>query len=150
MTQLEFWENFVNKTGLDGEAKYAGEFGFEARGFAGTERLASLLAGKKTAAFFSYASFAVDNEELPVSGEYYIVLDSNAEPFCIIKTSRVQVIPFDQVSWELAAREGEDSSLQEWRDRTRENLAEEGELVGFDFSPDMKLVCVEFELAARA
>ena len=146
MTEKEFWENFLKKSGLGEDAKHSGEFGFEARGFAGSERLAALLAGKKTAAFFSYATFAIDNEELPVSGEYYIVLDGNREPFCVIQTSSVQILPFNQVTWEMAVREGEDSSLEEWREKTRENLEEEGELVGFEFSPDMKLVYMEFKL----
>ena len=146
MTEKECWENFIKKSGLDGQAKYAGSFGFEARGFAGTERLAALLAGKKTAAFFSYATFAVDNEELPVSGEYYIVLDANNEALCVIKTTAVQILPYNQVAWEMAAREGEDSSLEEWRARTREALEDEGAVVGFEFSPDMKLVYVEFAL----
>lgn len=149
MTEKECWENFIKKSGLDGQAKYAGSFGFEARGFAGTERLAALLAGKKTAAFFSYATFAVDNEELPVSGEYYIVLDANNEALCVIKTTAVQILPYNQVAWEMAAREGEDSSLEEWRERTRENLEDEGAVVGFEFAPDIKLVYVEFEVAGR-
>ena len=146
MTEKECWENFIKKSGLDGQAKYAGSFGFEARGFAGTERLAALLAGKKTAAFFSYATFAVDNEELPVSGEYYIVLDANNEALCVIKTTAVQILPYNQVAWDMAAREGEDSSWEEWRARTREALEDEGAVVGFEFSPDMKLVYVEFAL----
>lgn len=150
MTEKECWEKFLAQSGLGEEAKFAGEFGFEARGFAGTERLAALLAGKKTAAFFSYATFAVDNEELPVSGEYYIVLGASREPLCVIKTTSVQIIPYNQVAWEMAAREGEDSSLEEWRARTRENLEDEGAVVGFEFSPDIKLVCVEFEIAFRA
>ena len=146
MTEKECWENFIKKSGLDGQAKYAGSFGFEARGFAGTERLAALLAGKKTAAFFSYATFAVDNEELPVSDEYYIVLDANKEAACVIKTTAVQILPYNQVAWEMAAREGEDFSLEEWRERTRENLEDEGAVVGFEFSPDIKMVYVEFAL----
>ncbi len=149
MTEKECWDNFIKKSGLDGEAKYAGSFGFEARGFAGTERLAALLAGKKTAAFFSFATFAIDNEELPVSDEYYIVLGANREAVCVIRTTRVQIIPYNQVAWEMAAREGEDSSLEEWRERTRENLEDEGAVVGFEFAPDIKLVYVEFEVAGR-
>lgn len=149
MTEKECWDNFIKKSGLDGEAKYAGSFGFEARGFAGTERLAALLAGKKTCAFFSFATFAIDNEELPVSDEYYIVLDANREAVCVIKTSAVKILPYDQVTWEMAAREGEDSSLEEWRAKTRENLEEEGDIVGFEFSPDIKLVYVQFEVVGR-
>lgn len=149
MTEKECWDNFIKKSGLDGEAKYAGSFGFEARGFAGTERIAALLAGKKTAAFFSFATFAIDNEELPVSDEYYIVLGANREAVCVIKTTAVQILPYNQVAWEMAAREGEDSSLEEWRERTRENLEDEGAVVGFEFSPDIKLVYVEFEVVGQ-
>ena len=103
MTELELWEKYVKTTGLGDEAKYSGNFGFEAKGFAGAERLASLLAGKKTAAFFSYATFAVDNEELPVSDERYIVCGSGREALCVIKITGVQIVPFNQVTWEMAA-----------------------------------------------
>ena len=41
MTELELWEKYVKATGLGDEAKYSGNFGFEAKGFAGAERLAS-------------------------------------------------------------------------------------------------------------
>lgn len=149
MTEYECWEKFLKEKSLDQEAKFAGSFGFEAKGFAGTERIAALLAGRKTAAFFSFATFAIDNEELPVSDEYYIVLDANHEAVCVIKTTAVQILPYDQVTWEMAAREGEDSSLQDWRERTRENLEDEAAVVGFEFAPDIKLVYMEFEVASR-
>ena len=68
----------------------------------------------------------------------------------MIKITGVQIVPFDQVTWEMAAREGEDSSLEEWRERERENLEDEGAVVGFEFSSDIKLVYVEFEVAFRA
>lgn len=149
MTEYEYWEKFLKSSGLDPESKYAGVFGFEARGFCGTERIAALLAGRKKAAFFPYSSYAIDNEVLPVSGEHYMILGANREPICVIRTSRVQVVPFDQVTMEMISNEGEDSSLEEWREKTRENLEEEGEVVGFEFSPDIKLVYMEFELVYR-
>ena len=149
MTEYEYWEKFLKEKGLDQEAKYAGVFGFEAKGFGGTERTAAILAGKKTAAFFSYASFAIDNEIFPVTDEHYIVLGAAGSPLCVIKTTGVQILPYDQVTWEMAAKEGEDSSIEEWREKTRENLEEEGQIVGFEFSPDIKLVYMEFELVYR-
>ena len=149
MTEYEYWDKFLKEKCLDQEAKYAGVFGFEAKGFGGTERTAALLAGRKRAAFFSYASFAIDNEVLPVSDEHYIVLGADGSPLCVIKTTAVQVVPFDQVTMEMVAKEGEDSSVEEWREKTRENLEEEGQVVGFEFSPDIKLVYMEFEVVYR-
>ena len=149
MTEYEYWEKFLNEKGLDPESKYAGVFDFEAKGFAGTERIAALLAGRKRAVFFPYSSYAIDNEVLPVSDEHYLILGADREPLCVIKTTSVQIVPFDQVTMEMVAKEGEDSSMEEWREKTRENLEEEGQIVGFEFSPDIKLVYMEFEVVYR-
>ncbi len=145
MTENYFWNEFLKTTNLNQEARYAGDFGFEAKGFAGTERIALILAGRKRAVFSSYATYAIDNEPLPVSDEYYIVKDAGENPVCIIKTTSVQILPFNEVTWEMASLEGEDSNLEEWREKTRENIEEEGEIVGFDFSEDIKLVFMSFE-----
>ena len=149
MTEFEFWEKFVKESGLDPDSKYDGVFGFEAQGFFGAERIAALLAGKKRAAFFPYSSYVVDDGLIPVSGEHYIILGTGRQPVCVIQTTRVQVVPFDQVTMEMVAKEGEDSSMEEWREKTRENLEEEGQIVGFEFSPDIKLVYMEFEVVYR-
>lgn len=149
MTEYEYWQKFLKEKGLDPESKYAGVFGFEAKGFAGTERIASLLAGKKRAAFFPYSSYAIDNEVLPVSDEHYLILGAERTPVCVIRTTRVQIVPFDQVTMEMVQAEGEDSSVEEWRQKTRENLEEEGQVVGFEFEPDIKLVYMEFEVVGR-
>ena len=149
MTEFEFWEKFVKESGLDPDSKYDGVFGFEAQGFFGAERIAALLAGKKRAAFFPYSSYVVDDGLIPVSGEHYIILGAGRQPVCVIQTTRVQVVPFDQVTMEMVAKEGEDSSMEEWREKTRENLEEEGQVVGFEFSPDIKLVYMEFEVVYR-
>lgn len=140
------WNEYKQNARLDADAKYAGELGFEKSGFFGAERLASLLAGKKRALFSALATYLIDNEPLPVTGEYYVVTDSDAAALCVIHLSAVQVLPFNEVTWEMAQNEGEDISLEEWRERTRENLEDEGELVGFEFSEDLKLIYMQFDL----
>ena len=150
MTEFEFWEKFVKENGLDPDSKYDGVFGFEAQGFFGAERIAALLAGKKRAAFFPYSSYVVDDGLIPVSGEHYIILGAGRQPVCVIQTTRVQVVPFDQVTMEMVSAEGEDSSVEEWRQKTREILEDECLAAGISFAPDIKLVYMEFEVVFRS
>ena len=149
MTSNEFWQKTKAALKLQDDESFAGDFGFEARGFAGTEKIAALLAGKKRAAFSTYAVYAIDNEILPVSGEYYIVKDAEDEAVCAIQIQRVEILPFNEVPWSLAALEGEDENLQEWRGRTREALEEEAEIIGYEFREDIKLIFMEFEIVMR-
>lgn len=149
MTSNEFWQKTKAALKLQDDESFAGDLGFEARGFAGTEKIAALLAGKKRAAFSTCAVYAIDNEILPVSGEYYIVKDVEEEAVCAIQIQRVEILPFNEVPWNLAALEGEDENLQEWRGRTREALEEEAEIIGYEFREDIKLVFMEFEIVMR-
>ncbi|MCH5282871.1 MAG: ASCH domain-containing protein [Treponema sp.] len=149
MTSSEFWQKTKAALKLQDDESFAGELGFEARGFAGTEKIAALLAEKKRAAFSTYAVYAIDNEILPVSGEFYIVKNAEEEAVCAIQIQRVEILPFNEVPWSLAALEGEDENLQEWRERTREILEEESEIIGYEFREDIKLVFMEFKIVMR-
>ena len=149
MTSSEFWQKTKAALKLQDDESFAGELGFEARGFAGTEKIATLLAEKKRAAFSTYAVYAIDNEILPVSGEFYIVKNAEEEAVCAIQIQRVEILPFNEVPWSLAALEGEDENLQEWRERTREILEEESEIIGYEFREDIKLVFMEFKIVMR-
>lgn len=149
MTSSEFWQKTKAALKLQDDESFAGELGFEARGFAGTEKIAALLAERKRAAFSTYAVYAIDNEILPVSGEFYIVKNAEEEAVCAIQIQRVEILPFNEVPWTLAALEGEDENLQEWRERTREILEEESEIIGYEFREDIKLVFMEFKIVMR-
>jgi uncharacterized protein YhfF len=144
-----YWEKFLSVTGRSREDRYAGDFSFESRGFTGNEQLALVLAGKKTAAFSSYATYGTDNEPLPVSGELYIVEDRDGDPRCVIEVTDVAVIPFSEVTWNMARQEGEDEDLRAWRDKQTEYLKDEGDIVGFEFTPDIRLVFMAFRVVYR-
>jgi uncharacterized protein YhfF len=141
-----YWHRFLEATGRDREEKCAGDMSFEASGFVGDELLSLVLAGRKSAVFTSFATYAADNEPLPASGELYVVLDRSEVPRCIIETTSVLVVPFNEVTWEMAQLEGEDENLDAWRERHQEYLEDEGAVVGFDFSPAIKLVFQAFHV----
>ncbi|MCQ2575251.1 MAG: ASCH domain-containing protein [Treponema sp.] len=150
MTYLdEYWNKFIQETHRDPEDRCSGDLNFEAKGFLGDELITLTLTGQKTAFFSSFSTFSIDGEPLPVSGELYIIVDHNNNPHCVIEIESVTVIPFNEVTWEMAAREGEDSNLTEWREKHQEYLEEEGSILGFEFTPAIKLVYQTFKVVYK-
>ena len=137
MTAKEMWR----ASALAGEYE-AWAFGAEA------DVLAELVRrGIKTATASAYPLYELEGEELPREGEYSVILDSREEGVCIIRTTRVYVVPFREVSAEQAYREGEgDRSLAYWRQVHRNFFSRELEEAGMTFTEDMKVVCEEFEV----
>lgn len=142
----EYWENFIKDTGRSEDDKCAGDLTFEAKGFVGDEMISLVLSGKKTAFFSSWATYSIDQEPLPVSGELYVVLDRANNPRCVIETESVNIIPFNEVTWGMAVKEGEDENIEQWREKKQEYLEDEGAILGFEFTPDIKLVFQTFKV----
>ncbi|WP_455156272.1 ASCH domain-containing protein [Treponema socranskii] len=141
-----YWQKFLQRRGCNSDKRCAGEMCFEAEGFFGDELLALVLAGKKTAFFSSYVSYIIDNDELPATGEMYVVLDRSGSPRCIIELTSVRIVPFCEVTHEMVIAEGEDESLETWREKEKGYLEVEGEIGGFAFAEDIKLVFHEFRI----
>lgn len=145
----EYWQKFLKSTGRDAEEKCSGDLFFEAKGFVSDQLTALVLSEKKTSFFTSFATYAIDQEPLPVSGELYIVTDRAENPVCVIEIKSVTVLPFNEVTWEMAKLEGEDENLEQWKERKTEYLQEEGDVLGFEFTPDLKLVFQSFQVIFR-
>lgn len=80
------------------------------------ELLHLYLSGKKTAASSLLKDYQVTGDPLPQISNYWIILNSNNEPKCIVKTIRIERYQFDRVPEEVAIAEGEgDLSLKYWR-----------------------------------
>lgn len=104
-----------------------------------------VLAGKKTATASAHPIYELEDEELPQVGQHSVVLWGDGTAACIIKTTRVYIVPFSQVSSEQAYREGEgDRSLAYWQKVHRAFFTREMEDAGLTFTEDMKVVCEEF------
>lgn len=143
------WEKFKQQAGLPEDTYLTAEISFEDTSINGAAKMALVLSGQKTALFSSLATFSVDGEPMPVSGEYYALVDKNGNDVCILEMESVNIIPFCDVTWGMASKEGEDGSLEEWRSRMEEILSDEGEITGFDFRPDIKLVFQTFRVVYK-
>lgn len=137
MTDKELWD----KSGISGM--------YEAWAFGGApDKLARLVvSGIKTATCSALVLFELEDEPIPKPGDYSVVLDSVGNAVCIIRTTRVYVVPFEDVSEDHAFKEGEgDRSLGYWRAVHEEFFTEELATVHLQFDKRMELVCEEFEL----
>ncbi|POP43379.1 ASCH domain-containing protein [Superficieibacter electus] len=106
------------------------------------DELAQLvIAGHKKASCGSLAAWQQEEEKVS-PGDYHIVLDGQQKPVCVIRTTSLKLIRFDEVSAEDAAMEGEgDKSLGYWRQSHQAFFEREG-----TFSDDMELIFETFSL----
>lgn len=89
-------------------------------------------------------------EPYPRPGDLSVITDWAGEPQCVIETTGVEVVPFDQVSAGFAAEEGEGSrTLEEWRRVHWQNFSRECAIVERQPSLDMPVVCERFRLIYR-
>ena len=140
MTAEELWE----RSGFTGT--------YEAWSFGeAPDKLANLvLQGIKTATCSAYDLYLIDNEPLPQTGDFNVILDSNDEAVCIIKTLKVYITEFNQVSEEHAFKEGEgDRSLSYCRKVHVSFLTDELASVNKTFDENTKVVCEEFEVVYK-
>ena len=139
MTAQEMWTRFCAKEKVDAEYD-AWAFGDQ------PDVLAQLvLDGVKTATSSLHLFYELEAEPLPEAGQYSVILNEREEAVCVIRNTKVAVVPFDRVTEEQAWREGEgDRSLAYWRKVHEEFFTKELLAEGRRFSPSLDVVCEEF------
>lgn len=112
------------------------------------DELANLvLAGVKTATASAKIAYETENEALPEVGTYSVILFDNEEAACIIRDTKVSIVPFHLVSAEHAYKEGEDDrSLNKWREVHRRCFAPDYQAAGLDFDKIGDCVPEKFEV----
>ncbi len=142
MTAEAMWAQFV---ALHPEAAYT-DYEAWAYGDAPDALAALTLQGIKTATS-SLAALYGPEEPLPRTDEYSVILDGRGEAVCVTRTSRVTLLPFNQVSEKHAWMEGEGPrTLPHWRavhERFFRAACQEARLA---WTPTMDVVCEEFEV----
>ena len=119
---------------------------FELTEKACNELLDLVLQGKKRATSSSLASYQTEGTTVPQEGELSVITDWDGHPRCIIRTTKVRVIPYKDIPFCLARLEGEDDTLASWRKNHEAFFREEGKSLGYSFSENMEVVFEEFEV----
>lgn len=149
MNAETLWADFCRNTNTDISTPYeAWAFG------SAPDELAELvLKGIKTATASGYDLYFDESEQepLPAVGEHSVILNSRDEALCVIRTTRVSIVPFDEVGSDHAYKEGEgDRSLAYWREVHTAFFEEEYRNCSHPFTPKSKIVCEEFKVLYKA
>lgn len=144
----EMWRNYLLSIGQDDKST---DLKYEAWHFCDNEKDADELAelvcqGIKKATTGLLYFYEQENEAIPKAGNLNIVTDWQGKARCIIRTTKVTLLPFRNVSEEFAYTEGEgDKSLDYWREAHIAAFVRHLKKIGMEFSEDMTVVCEEFE-----
>ena len=149
MTVDAFWQDFLTATNRDPSTKYYSSFHFCTDEKLANDLLDLVLAGKKTAAASSLWAYEIEGERLPQVGDCSIVTDFAGNPYCVIETTSVIIMRFNEMTYDICKREGEDDSLESWQEGHRKAFSQEGAELGFKFSEDMPIVFEDFTVAYK-
>lgn len=84
---------------------------------------------------------------IPKAGDLSVVTNWQQEPFCIVETTHVAVVPYGEVSEAFAAIEGEgDGSLNYWRNVHWDYFSRECQRIDREPSVCMPVVCEQFKV----
>ncbi|NBG87071.1 ASCH domain-containing protein [Isachenkonia alkalipeptolytica] len=142
----EFWEGFLSKTGRSEDTKYIEVFHFELSEKWANELLRLVLIGQKKATASSLFSFELSGEPIPKVGDLSIVTNWEGDPKCVIETTAVTILPFSEVTYDIAKREGEDQTLESWQKGHIKYYKKEGEIIGYEFNEDLPIVFEDFKV----
>jgi uncharacterized protein YhfF len=112
------------------------------------EELSNLvLEGKKTATASLPSEYEKNPDEAPVLHGYSVVTDFEGKPKCIVQTTEIRVVPFNEVEADFAFDEGEgDQSLDYWREVHWDYFSRRCAEMGIEPTATMPVNCERFRL----
>lgn len=145
-----FWNEFHACVGGNVEDRFYEAFHFDDNEPSANELAELVLAGTKRATAGLVWSFEAENRSPPKPGDLSVITNWQSEPLCVIETTAVAIVPYEEVSEEFAATEGEgDGSLRYWREAHWAYFGRECERLGRVQSMRMPIVCERFEVIYR-
>ena len=142
-----FWMSFASHTISDPTSRLYEVFHFDDHESSANELGNLVIAGIKRATASLLWSYESENKPLPQPGYFSIVTNWHGEPMCVIETTQVEVVKFNEVTEEFAAIEGEgDGSLREWMEGHTRYFGRECVRLGRLFDTDIPVICERFEV----
>ncbi|MEK3713384.1 ASCH domain-containing protein [Paenibacillus sp. FSL R7-0333] len=142
----KYWESYLVKH-PEAADKFDSAWAFGDNPRLADELLDLVLSGIKTGTAQNAELIEAQGLAMPFAGGLSILLDSQGQPRAIIETTKVEVVPFAEVTAEFAYSEGEDDrSLESWRYEHEVFFTRELGREGKPFDPDMRVVCETFQL----
>ena len=146
-----FWEAFRQEhSEISPDTLYDAWFFGDSRE-AADELVELVVSGQKTATASLGWEYEAEGEALPKVGGYSVITNFDGEPRCVIQTSEVRILPYDEVEADFASDEGEgDRSLEYWRQAHWRFFSRVCARIGRQPDLKMPVVCERFRLVYTA
>ena len=147
---VPFWKSFVESQPDDPTPRFYEAFHFDDNETSANELARLVLSGTKRATAGLVWSFEAASTAMPKVGDLSVVTTWAGQPLCVIRTQRVDVVAYDEVSDEFAATEGEgDRSLRHWRLVHWASFSRACQRMGRMPDTRMPVACERFEVLFR-
>lgn len=143
-----FWQRFLKANPRNQSSlTYEDAWSFGDTSEMADELAALVLAGKKTATTSAAALYEIEQEALPQSETYSVLLDGSDVPRAVLYLESVSIVPFDEVTAAFAFLEGEgDRTLAYWRRVHEAFFRRAYASAGLFFHDQMLCVCEKFSV----
>jgi uncharacterized protein YhfF len=106
-----------------------------------------VLSGKKTATASLKAINDREPERAPIDNGYSVVTSYEGEPLCVLRTTEICHVPFNEVDSRFAFDEGEgDQSIEHWREGHWAYFSNEAAHYRLEFDETSLVCCERFEI----
>ena len=143
----KFWKDFCeNNTEVNPETPFqTWYFGLVPKD--ALELCDLVFQGKKIGTASLVWEYEDKSEDVPVLHGYSVVTDFYGNPKCVVQTTEIRVLPFNEVDADFAASEGEgDLSLDYWRGVHWDYFSRRCAAIGREPSFEMPVNCERFKL----
>ncbi|MEQ1832935.1 MAG: GNAT family N-acetyltransferase, partial [Candidatus Eisenbacteria bacterium] len=142
-----FWEAFLATQPAGTAARFREAFYFADSEHVADELARLVLAGRKRATASLLWVHEAEGSAPPAVGSLSVMTDFAGTPLAVLAVTASNVVPFEDVGPEFAAREGEgDGSLEYWRRVHWAYFSRECASLRREPDPRMAIVCEEFAL----
>ena len=146
----EFWKAFEAAAGADVSRRFCEAFHFDDNEPGANALAALVLAGTKRATASLLWSYDGIDRKRPRPLDLSIVTNWSGTPLCVIETTAADIVPYQDVSEEFAATEGEgDGSLRFWREAHWAYFGRECARLGRTPHLQMPVICERFRVVYR-
>lgn len=140
------WKNYIAQNPENKSLKTPISFYFCDNEFDANDCADLVVKGIKRATATSLWWYEKNNESLPKVGDQYIITDWSGNAKAVIKTTKVDQVPYNKITSEFAEIEGEgDKSLEYWKKVHKDYYTREMKPFNEEFDENMIIVCEQFK-----
>ena len=144
---IPFWRLAEGTLGPDASARFYDASFFDDNEQSANHLAGLVLVGRKRATAGLVWTFEFDGRAQPCVGALSILTNWSGTPKCVVETTSISIVPFEKVSAQFAAAEGEgDGTLKYWRRVHWEYFGRECVRIGRVPSATMPILCEKFEV----